>query len=341
MPRPSCSSAARSPRTASSRAGHSRRLEPRRHWRTVIFLIAATANRPPFDLVEAEQEIVGGFHTEYSSIRFALLAEFMNVVTMSAIIGSRCSWAAPHGPRCAEPRTDLAADLVLPEGARLRVHLRVVPSDAAPPPLRPAHGPGMEGADPARVRLAADHRPATGSGVDWNIGDHVVEARRRPARSAGCCSPRPSASPNATASKQGTPSDGLPQGLHRHVQDALQRAASATEYPRQNSPSPSASTAVTCSTGTRTAWRSASGASVRGGVQGAVPSTSAAPTTRSTMPSGERYALYEIDVACAASTPNVLCVEACPTFDHRDEDVSDSASRPTDSNLHQGQAARR
>jgi NADH-quinone oxidoreductase subunit H len=72
----------------------------------IVFLLAGTAelNRPPFDLVEAEQEIVGGFHTEYSSIRFALffLAEFMNVITMSAIIVT-LFLGGPAGPHLFGP----------------------------------------------------------------------------------------------------------------------------------------------------------------------------------------------------------------------------------------------
>jgi len=66
-----------------------------------IYLVAATAeiNRPPFDLVEAEQELVGGFFTEYSSVRFALfyLAEFMNTITVSAVAVT-LFFGGPSGP---------------------------------------------------------------------------------------------------------------------------------------------------------------------------------------------------------------------------------------------------
>jgi len=66
-----------------------------------IYVICAVAetNRAPFDLAEAETELVAGFHTEFSSMRFALyyLSEYSNMMVVSAV-AITCFLGAWHGP---------------------------------------------------------------------------------------------------------------------------------------------------------------------------------------------------------------------------------------------------
>ena len=70
----------------------------------VVFFIAGVAetNRPPFDLPEADTELVGGYHTEYSGMRWGLfqMAEYVNVIVLSALAVTLYfgGWEGPWAP---------------------------------------------------------------------------------------------------------------------------------------------------------------------------------------------------------------------------------------------------
>ncbi len=139
----------------------------------VIFLVASTAEvvRSPFDLVEAEQELVGGYNTEFSSMKFAVffMSEYIKLIAMNAIavtlfLGGWRFPGHPHAGRVglAQHRRVLGqrgvrADLA--RGVPAEGHSAVVPIGVGARPvfprqrarargftLPPADGSGLEGA---------------------------------------------------------------------------------------------------------------------------------------------------------------------------------------------------
>ena len=307
-----------------------------------LFMIAITAEltRPPFDLVEAEQELVGGFNTEYSSIRFALffMAEFMNTITMSAIVVT-LFLGGPDGPTPHVPSFRGSIPILWFLGKTIVFLFIYVWLRAALPRLRydQLMDLGWKVLIPLSLGwvlvlaaflvgrwwgvgvIVALHR---GGGAAGAVGPGRFGARRRP-RSSTCRgrTRRRLGPPETPGAGAPCPRGGELMGLFDGLRDDLsflggfkvtleqmtRQRVDAAVPAREEAQSVSATTVVTSSTATRTAWRSASAVSCARGCARPTASTCAAPTT----PRATRSLRASATGSCTRSTTCAASTATC------------------------------
>ena len=138
-----------------------------------LFTMVGETNRLPFDLPEGEGELVAGYHTEYSSMKFAMfyLAEYINMTTVSALATTLFlgGWLAPWPISLwSGANSNWWPVLWFLIKVFICCSLHLAARHAAAGPLRPAHGDRLEGPHPAVDRVDPAHRRHPGLAAELN-----------------------------------------------------------------------------------------------------------------------------------------------------------------------------
>ena len=205
-----------------------------------VFLLGGIAetSRPPFDLPEADTELVAGYHTEYSGMRWGLFqtAEYINMIVLSALAVTLFfdGWHFPW----VHSLDTLGPIWFLAEARDPRHRLHLAARLAAAASLRPADALRLEGAAAGRDAERVRHGPPGGVGHDARSGSGHLQGLRRDAE-AGVQEADHTAVPGVQAA--GVPALPRPPPPPSRTRTASRSASAAHSAPQRARPTASAS----------------------------------------------------------------------------------------------------